>query len=87
MIISGKKEKVVEMQIGDSIVKQETSAKLLGIMIDGKLIEIGSSNQSLNSFIGDATRHWNKAPDIIKESISLYSAKVEVNIFVSTLPI
>ena len=64
-----------------------TNARTTRGVTAGKLIEIGSSSQSLNSFIGDATRLWNKAPDTIKESTSLYSAKVEIKKFVSTIPI
>ena len=53
----------------------------------GKLIEEGSSNLMVNSFIGDATRLWNKAPLAIKTTQSLFSAKTEIKKFVASLPI
>ena len=37
MFINGKKEKDIEIQVGDSMVKQESTAKLLGIMIDDNM--------------------------------------------------
>ena len=53
----------------------------------GKLVEEGSSTLSTNSFIGDATRLWNKAPEAIKNTKTLNSAKAEIKKFVLTLPI
>ena len=60
-----------------------TNARTTRGVTAGKLIEIGSSSQSLNSFIGDATRLWNKAPTTTNKSTSLYS--VEIKKFVSTI--
>ena len=54
---------------------------------NGKLIEEGTSNLMVNSCIGDATRLWNRAPEGIKTSKTLFSAKMEIKKFVSTLPI
>jgi hypothetical protein len=53
----------------------------------GKLIEEGSSKLTINSFVGDAIRLWNNAPEEIKKTKSIYSAKLEINKFVMTLPI
>ena len=53
----------------------------------GKLIEEGSSKLTINSFVGDAIRLWNNAPEEIKKTKSIYSAKLEINKFVRTLPI
>ena len=53
----------------------------------GKLIEEGSSKLTINSFVGDAIRLWNNAPEEIKKTKSVYSAKLEINKFVRTLPI
>ena len=54
---------------------------------NGKIVEEGSSNLIVNSFIGDATRLWNKAPEVIKMAQSLMTAKTEIKKFVLTLPI
>ena len=43
----------------------------------GKLVEEGSSNLILNSFKGDAIRLWNKAPEVIKDTKTLHTAKTE----------
>ena len=39
------------------------------------------------TFYSDAARLWNKAPDPIKNSKTLYGAKKEIKKFVLTLPI
>ena len=54
---------------------------------NGRLVEEGSSHLIVNSYIGDATRLWNKAPDSIKLSGTLISAKAEIKKFILTLPI
>ena len=43
--------------------------------------------KTLNSFIGYATRLWNKAPQGIKDAKSLLSAKAEIKRYASSLPI
>ena len=53
----------------------------------GRLMEQGSSNLSTNSFIGDATRLWNRAPEVVKNTETLNKAKIEIKKFVLTLPI
>ena len=53
----------------------------------GKLIEEGSSKLTINSFVGDAIRLWNNAPEEIKKTKSIYSAKLEIKKIVMTLPI
>ena len=52
-----------------------------------KLVEEGSSNLIMNSFKGDAIRLWNKAPEGIKSTKTLGTAKTEIKKFVVTLPI
>lgn len=53
----------------------------------GRLLEPGTSNLSVNSFIGDATRLWNRAPETVTNSETLYKAKIEIKKFVQSLPI
>ena len=50
---------------------------------DGKLLE----PSSLNTFIGNATRLWNKAPIVIKNSKSISVAKKEIKQYCKSLPI
>ena len=50
---------------------------------DGKFIE----PSTLNTFIGNATRLWNSAPSIIKNTKSISSAKKEIKLYCQTLPI
>ena len=52
-----------------------------------RLIETGMSELVRNSCIGDATRLWNKAPQVIKDAKSLFSAKTKIKCFASSLPI
>ena len=53
----------------------------------GKLIEEGTTEKSISTFINDATRAWNKAPTAIKVCKSLYTAKKAITSFVKTLQI
>ena len=48
-----------------------------------KLIEPAT----LNTFIGDATRLWNRAPGAIKDTKSISSAKKEIKKFCKLLPL
>ena len=40
-----------------------------------------------STFKNDAARLWNLAPAVIKNSVSLYSAKSQIKKFASTLPL
>ena len=53
----------------------------------GRLIEQGISEKSKATFINDATRAWNRAPEEIKTCKSLYSAKKAIKKFITTLPV
>ena len=50
---------------------------------DGKL----SEPATLNTFIGNATKLWNRAPTVIKNSKSISVAKKEIKAFCKTLPV
>ena len=49
---------------------------------DKKLVQTKGSTLTNDSFIYDATKLWNLAPESIKMSSSLLSAKAEIKIFV-----
>ena len=51
------------------------------------LIVVGKSLKLQSTFYSDAARVWNKAPDAIKNSKTLHSAKSEIKKFIITLPI
>ena len=53
----------------------------------GKAIEVGKTNAAKKSFIGDATRTWNRAPDEIKLAKTISSAKQRIKVYCKTLPI
>ena len=69
--------------------KQETpmDSRTTRGVTNGKIIEEGSSTLIVNSCIGDATRLWNRAPEGIKTTSTIASAKSEIKKFVLTLPI
>ena len=50
---------------------------------EGKL----SEPATLNTFIGNATRLWNKAPNVIKTAKSISIVKKEIKQYCKTLPI
>ena len=54
---------------------------------DEKLLEKGKTALSQATFINDASKAWNKAPESIKKCQNLWSAKIEIKKFVITLPV
>ena len=53
----------------------------------GRPIEIGKTNLTQKTCVSDSIHLWNKAPKSITDSESLYQAKKEIRIFLSSLPI
>ena len=53
----------------------------------GRPCEIGKSVLAQKTCISDAIRLWNRAPSKIVECKSLQTAKIEIKLFVKTLPI
>ena len=53
----------------------------------GDLIVNGKTELRQSSLKNDAAKNWNNAPEIIKQSKTLYSAKTLIKKFVQTLPI
>ena len=51
------------------------------------IIESLQTCQSSTSFLNDAARIWNKAPEALKECTSIYSAKKQIKSFASSIPI
>ena len=53
----------------------------------GTLANKGSATITTNTFIEDAIRVWNNAPEAIKSAKTLYSVKTEIKRYCNTLPI
>ena len=53
----------------------------------GRLIETGHCKKTMQSFVGDASRVWNKAPPTIKEAKSIGCAKKAIKTFCKTIQI
>ena len=53
----------------------------------GDIIFKGKTELRQSSFVNDAAKNWNSAPNNIKQSKSLSCAKREIKKFVLTLPI
>ena len=53
----------------------------------GRLIEIGHCKKTMQSFVGDASRVWNKAPTTIMEAKSIRCAKKAIKTFCKSIPI
>ena len=51
------------------------------------LVEFGNSVISQKTYINNAKYIWNQAPASIKNSASIYSAKISIKEYVKTLPI
>ena len=54
---------------------------------ENALIETYGCRTLNSTFKNDAARLWNRAPALIKESVSLYSAKMHIKKFILTLPL
>ena len=50
-------------------------------------IEIGVKELTRRTCISDAVRVWNKTPEVVKNSKSVFVAKKEIKAFVRSLPI
>ena len=53
----------------------------------GKWIEFGVSSKAKASFLGDAIRLWNKAPEKLKVAKTINGAKKDIKKFCMTLPV
>ena len=53
---------------------------------EGKIIQSKGSTLAKDSFVYDATKIWNDAPDAIKSAKTMYSAKAEIKKFCVSLP-
>ena len=71
------------------LLKKEISDdnRLTRSTIRGDIVLQGKSNLCNASFILDASKHWNNAPQAIKNCSSISMAKKEIKKFVITLPI
>ena len=54
---------------------------------NGKLVEKGKSTLSQATFLNDACKIWNSAPDVIKNCQTIWSAKNQIKKLVITLPV
>ena len=52
-----------------------------------KLYQSKGSTLTMDSFVYDATKMWNNAPDSIKNANSIYSAKTEIKSYCKLLPL
>ena len=59
----------------------------LELSTNARLIEVGHSKKTRASFVGDASRVWNKAPIKIKEANSIGTAKLAIKAYCKTIPI
>ena len=53
----------------------------------GRAVETGKSHKAKSTFVGDATRLWNKAPPSVTNAGTLRIAKREIKLFCKQLPI
>ena len=53
----------------------------------GRAIERGRTNKARNTFVGDATRIWKRAPTSVTEATTLRRAKKAIKEFCQSLPV
>ena len=72
-----------------SIKRQEINAEGMSTRADqaGRPIEIGKTALTQKTIVSDGIYLWNRAPNNVTESKSIYQAKKEIKSFVKTLPI
>ena len=56
-------------------------------IMKGNLVEKGVIKVTKNTFLNDAKKAWNKAPESLKSCKTIWSAKKEIQKFVKTLPV
>ena len=66
--------------------RQENGRETRGFT-SGKWIEFGTSTKAKNSFLGDATRLWNRAPEEIKTMKTIMTAKRAIKKHCMPLPV
>ena len=66
---------------------KDVGARCSRAATNGDFQEEGKPERAKDTFINDATRAWNKAPDNIKHFNSIYSAKKAIKIYVKSMPI
>ena len=52
-----------------------------------ELVIMGKSRSQSQTFINEAAKIWNEAPNAVNDCTSLHQAKNQIKIFVKTLPI
>ena len=72
-----------------SIKRQEEKAENMTTRADlvNRPIEIGKTVLTQKTSVSDSIRLWNKAPNKVKECLSLYQAKREIKSYVKSLPV
>ena len=67
--------------------EQAEDARVSRSETNGNLLEAEVYTLAKSTFLKDSIRVWNRAPNVIKNSKSIYSAKIEIKKFVKTLPV
>ena len=66
--------------------EQAEDARVSRSETNGNLLEAVVYILAKSTFLNDSIRVWNRAPNVINNSKSIYSAKIEIKNFVKTLP-
>ena len=53
----------------------------------GKLVEYGTSQNAKSTYYNDGVKIWNRAPNTIKNCVTIWAAKKAIKLFVKTLPL
>ena len=71
------------------IKRQENNTEGMSTRADlsGRPIEIGKTALTQRTSVSDSIHLWNRAPNNVKDSKTLYQAKKEIKVFVKLLPI
>ena len=68
-------------------VNRSENSRVTRAITNNILKESAKSNVTMNTYINDAIKAWNKCPEDIKNTKSYFSAKNLIKSFIKTLPI
>ena len=80
MHIENHPTKIEKMMASDRMVATRATS-------NGNLVEKGVTTLAKNTFLNDAIKIWNKAPECIKSCKTIWSAKKEIKQYARTLPV
>ena len=82
-----KANKIEDYPVKVETVNRSEDSRITRAITNNILKESAKSNVTMNTYLNDAIKAWNKCPEDIKNAKSYFSAKNLIKSFIKTLPI